>query len=393
MFKAHEIKPGIHWVGALEWEERYIHGITMPLGSTNNAYLIVDEKVVLVDTCISTHAEELLERVSDVIDPSRIDYVVSNHGEKDHAGSIGAVLEAAPNATVVTSDPKGLAILKTYLPEGTSLLPVKSGDTLSIGTRTLQFLHTPMVHWPDNMVTYCPEESVLFSNDAFGQFIATSKRFDDEVRLDEVFACAKKYFANIITPYVRQAGKAVEAVRGLDLEMICPAHGVIWRSEIGRILGLYEKLCRCEADDSAVVVYSSMYGSTERMALAITEAFMEKGVDVRCYDIDVSDMSDIITDVFFAKYVAVGSPTHNNTTLPTIGAFLTYLKGLAPKGRIGISFGSYGWVPAAQKEIAETMQKAGFVMPLEPIGEGWNDTPEGEQALFDAVCALVDEQR
>lgn len=389
MFKAREIKPGIHWVGALEWKERYIHGITMPLGSTNNAYLIMDEKVVLVDTCVGPHAHELLERVSSVTDPARIDYIVSNHGEKDHAGSIGEVLAAAPNATVVTSDPKGLAILKTYLPEGTSFLPMKNGDTLSIGARTLQFIHTPMVHWPDNMVTYCREDSVLFSNDAFGQFIATSKRFDDEVHLDTVLSCAKKYFANIITPYAKQAAKAVEAVRALDLELICPAHGVIWRSNVGKILGLYEKLCRCEPDDSAVVVYSSMYGSTERMALAITEAFMEKGVNVRCYDIDVSDMSDIVTDVFFAKYVAVGSPTHNNTTLPTIGAFLTYLKGLAPKGRIGISFGSFGWVPGAQKEIAEVMQKAGFVMPLEPFTEGWNDTPAGAARLFDAVCNLV----
>ncbi len=146
MFKAREIKPGIHWVGALEWEERYIHGITMPLGSTNNAYLIMDEKIVLVDTCVGPHAHELLERVSSVVDPARIDYIVSNHGEKDHAGSIGEVLAAAPNATVVTSDPKGLAILKTYLPEGTSFLPMKSGDTLSIGARTLQFVHTPMVH-------------------------------------------------------------------------------------------------------------------------------------------------------------------------------------------------------------------------------------------------------
>lgn len=392
MFKATEIKQGIYWVGALEWEERYIHGVSMPLGSTNNAYLIVDEKVVLVDTCIESHAPELLERISDVIDPARIDYVVSNHSEKDHAGSIRLVLKAAPNAKVVTSAPKGHAILQTYLPSDTEFVPMKDGDVLDIGKRTLRFIHTPMVHWPDNMVTYCREDSVLFSNDAFGQFIATSKRFDDEVHMDAVMSCAKKYFANILTPYVKQTAKAVQAVRGLDLEMICPAHGVIWRSNIGKVLGLYEKLCRCEPDGSAVVVYSSMYGSTERMALAITEAFMSKGVRVRCCDIDVTDMSDIMSDVFFAKYVAVGSPTHNNTVLPTIGAFLTYLKGLAPKGRIGISFGSYGWVQAAQKEISEVMQKAGFVMPLDPAAEAWNDTPVGEEELFEAICKLVDEQ-
>lgn len=393
MFKARKIKDGIYWVGALEWEERSIHGVTMPNGSTNNAYLIMDDDVTLIDTCIGSHADELLERISDVIDPSSISYIVSNHSEKDHADSIGKVLSVAPHAKVVTSDPKGHSILQTYLPSHTDFIPVKSGDTLSIGKRTLEFIHTPMVHWPDNMVTYSRDDAILFSNDAFGQFIATSKRFDDEVHLDTVLSCAKKYFANILTPYAKQTAKAVEAVKALDLDMICPAHGVIWRSNVGKIIGLYEKLCRCEAHDSAVVVYSSMYGSTERMALAITEAFMEKGVNVRCYDVDISDISDIMTDIFFAKYIAVGSPTHNNTVLPTMGAFLTYLKGLSPKGRIGISFGSYGWVQAAQKEIANVMEQAGYEMPAGPFAEDWNDTPDGERALFDAVCKLVDEQR
>lgn len=391
MFKAREIKQDIYWVGALEWEERCIHGVTMPLGSTNNAYLIMDEQITLIDTCIGSHAKEVLERISCVTDPANIQYIVSNHSEKDHADSIGRILEVAPNAKVVTSDPKGHNILKTYLPDTVEFVPVKSGDTFNIGKRTLEFIHTPMVHWPDNMVTYSRADSVLFSNDAFGQFIATSKRFDDEVHLDTVLSCAKKYFANIITPYVKQTAKAVEAVKGLDLDMICPAHGVIWRSNIGKIIGLYEKLCRCEPSNEAVVVYSSMYGSTERMALAITEAFMEKNVTVRCYDIDISDMSDIMTDIFFSKYVAVGCPTHNNTVLPPIGAFLAYLKGLSPKGRIGISFGSYGWVQAAQKEIAEVMEKAGYVMPLEPFAEAWNDTPEGEEQIFDAICKLVDD--
>lgn len=395
IFKAQEIKDGIFWVGALEWEERCIHGVTMPLGSTNNAYLILDEKVTLVDTCIESHCEELLERIADVIDPSRIDIVVSNHGEKDHAGSIGRVLKVAKGAKVVTSSPKGHAILQTYLSDGTEFIPVKSGDELSIGRRTLKFVHTPMVHWPDNMVTYCEEDRVLLSNDAFGQFVATSRRFDDEVDLPLTMACATKYFANILTPYTKQTARALEAVKALDLDMICPAHGVIWRSHIADAFELYDKLCRCEPEENAVVVYSSMYGSTERMALAITEAFMSKGVNVRCWDIDASDMSDVMTDVFFAKYLAVGSPTHNNTTLPTIGGFLTYLRGLAPrtKDRIGISFGSYGWAQAAQKEIAETFDKIGYEMPLEPASTDWNDNTATEEALFESVCKLVDSHR
>lgn len=391
MFKATKIDKDIYWVGALEWEERYIHGVSMPHGSTNNAYLILDEKVVLIDTCVGSHACEVLERIADVIDPAKIDYVVSNHSEKDHAGSIGAVLEAAPQAKVVTSV-KGEPILRTYYGER-DYLPMKTGDTLPIGKRTLHFIQTPMVHWPDNMVTWSPYDKTLFSNDAFGQFIATSKRFDDEVDLGLVMACARKYFANILTPYVKQTAKAVEAVEALDMNTIAPAHGVIWREHIADILNLYKEMCACKPRNEAVVVYSSMYGSTERMATTITEAFMASGVKVRQYDLDISDISQIMTDVFTAKYVAAGSPTHNMTVLPPMGQFLAYFKGLAPKtkDRIGISFGTYGWMDSAQKEIAEVFAKAGYETPLAPVSEDWNDTPAGEEELFCAITALVQE--
>lgn len=393
MFKAYEISSGIYWVGALEWEERYIHGITMPYGSTNNAYLILDEKITLVDTCIRAHADELLERIADVVNPAEIDYIISNHSEKDHAGSLARVAEIATHAKIVTSNPKGHAILQTYLPPEQKYIPVKSGDTLCIGKRTLKFTHTPMVHWPDNMVTYSPADDILFSNDAFGQFLATSKRFDDENDLCRIMECAKKYFANILTPYAKQTAKAVAAVREMAPKMIAPAHGVIWRSHVADILDAYDSLCACAADDYALVVYSSMYGSTERMALAIAEAFMHKGVTVRLYDLDISDISDIITEALSAKYLAVGSSTHNGTVLPTVGAFLTYLKGLAPKGRIGIAFGSYGWMQSAPTEIAAALKSAKYELPMDPVCEDWNDRPTNEAELFDRICALVDSQQ
>lgn len=390
MFKAYEIKPGIYWVGAIEWNERCIHGLTMPLGSTTNAYLIVDEHITLIDTCMPGFEDELLQRVASVVDPERIDCIVSNHSEKDHAGGLARVLEAAPRAKVVTSSPKGEAILRTYLGEQRELLPVKSGDTLSIGARTLSFLHTPMVHWPDNMVTYSEADRLLFSNDAFGQFFATSERFCDQVDQGALFACAKKYFANIVMPYAKQTAKAVAAVRGLDAEMIAPAHGLIWRGEgLARILSAYEQWCALEPTDSAVVAYSTMYGSTARMAQAIAEAFMAAGVSVRLYDLDVSDISDIMERVMDARYVAVGSSTHNGTVLPSAGAFLTYLKGLAPKGRQGIAFGSYGWAAAGTKEIAAVMQDAGFDMMLDAQDCAWNDTADEEEALFQTVSETL----
>lgn len=390
MFKAYKISEDVYWVGALEWDERYIHGFSMPHGSTNNAYLIMDEKVTLIDTCQADYSHELMERIADVVDPAKIDVIVSNHGEKDHAGSIKTVLEAAPNAQIVTSSPKGEAILKTYLGESCNFHPVKSGDTLNIGKRTLTFVHTPMVHWPDNMVTYSDYDRILFSNDAFGQFFATSHRFDDEENLCEVEAAAKKYFANIVAPFAKQTIRAISKLEELDLGMIAPSHGVIWRSHLDRIIQLYKTWCAGEPTNSAVVVFSSMYGTTKRMAETITEAFMHKGVEVRMFDLDISDISDIMTYVMDAKYLAVGSSTHNGTVLPYMGQFLTYLKGLAPKGRTGIAFGSYGWMQAGVTEIADLLAQIGYELPLDTFVDDWNDNATQEKALFEAIGRLCE---
>ncbi len=392
MFKAYEIKPGIWWVGALEWNERYIHGFSMPHGSTNNAYLIMDEAVTLIDTCSEDHASELMERIADVVVPAQIAYVVSNHSEKDHAGSLREVLARAPEAKVVTSA-RGRDILATYLGDERELIPVKTGDELSIGSRTLQFVQTPMVHWPDNMVTYAPQDRLLFSNDAFGQFLATSERFDDEVDAGLLFQSAKKYYANIVMPYSRQTAKALASVGELDLDMIAPSHGLIWRSRIPEIMERYRAWSALEPTDSAVVVYASMYGSTARMAEAITEGFMAQGVSVRTFDLHVSDISDIMTHVMDARYVAVGSPTHNMTVLPEAGAFLAYLKGLSPKGRIGIAFGSTGWAEAGPREIASVLEQAGYTLPLNPQMTKWNDRPEDGDGIFMAISALVERVR
>lgn len=389
MFKAYEIKPGIYWVGVIEWNERYIHGFSMPHGSTNNAYLIMDNAITLIDCCTPGFEDQLLARISSVVDPARIDYIIANHCEKDHAGTLGNILAAAPHAKVITSNPKGMEILKRYLGPDAPVQGVKSGDELCIGKRTLQFIHTPMVHWPDSMVTYCPTDKVLFSNDAFGQFLATSKRFDDEVDESALFAAAKKYYANIVMPFSKQTARVVETVKGLALDLIAPSHGLIWRSNISRILDAYAQWSSLQPKQQAVVAYASMYGSTERMATAITEAFMEAGIPVRMFDIRRSDISDIMTEVMDAEYVAVGSATHNGTVLPPAGAFLTYLKGLAPKGRTGIAFGSYGWMAAGAKEIAEVLTKTGYDVPLEPITCDWNETGADAEAISQVISNLV----
>ena len=389
MLEAIEIVPNVYWVGGIDWNERYFHGYTTERGSTYNAYLIVDEKVALIDTCKAPFADDLLERVRSVVDPARIDYIVSNHGEPDHSGALPRMAAAAPNARVVVGAVKGEEILRAYYGDGLDLMPVKTGDELALGERTLTFVQTPMVHWPDNMVTYDAFDKVLFSNDAFGQHLATSKRFDDEVGLPEVLLQAKKYYANIVMPYSRQVRKALDAVEGLDLSMIAPSHGVIWRSHVGDILREYAGWCANEPGEAAVVVYDSMWHTTEAMAKAAAEAFVERGVPVRLLDVKHNHISDIMTEVLDAKYIAVGSPTLNNSMMPTVAEFLCYFKGLAPKGRVGLAFGSYGWAPAGPNEVAAQLEAAKVAQPVEPVTRQWGDDGTAQAAMAEAVAALV----
>lgn len=390
MAKAVEIAPGVYWVGAIDWSERNFHGYTTERGTTYNAYLIVDEKTVLIDTVKAPFAGQMMERIASVVDPASIDFLVANHGEPDHSGSLPAVVAAAPQVEIVTSSPQGAAILKALYGEGLNLRPVKSGDVLSLGRRTLAFTATPMVHWPDNMVTWCPEERILFSNDAFGQHLATSKRFDDEVDVAEALDQAKKYYANIVMCYSAQVRKALEALEGLDIAAIAPAHGVMWRSNVSTILDLYRQWSALDPTNSAVVVFDSMWHTTEAMAEAIAEAFSERGVAVEYCDLKHNHISDIMTLVLQAKYVAVGSPTLNMTMMPTVASFLCYLRGLAPKGRVGLAFGSYGWAPAGPKHVAEALEAAGYRLPLEPWCRQWKEDKAGLAELHDAVLALVD---
>ncbi len=385
MLRATEIKPDVYWVGGIDWTERNFHGYTTDRGSTYNAYLILDEHVTLIDTCKPQFADELLERISDVIDPARIDYVISNHVEQDHSGAIPAIMAAAPNAKIVTSDPHGLKGLQAHYGTEYEYIPVKTGDTLCIGTRTLAFTSTVMVHWPDNMVTYDAHDKILFSNDAFGQHFASSKRFDDEVGLPEVLAQAKKYYANIVMPYSRHVTRALGVLGGLDFDMIAPSHGVIWRSHVAEILETYGKWSSLQPDEYAIVVYDSMWHTTEVMAQQILEAFIEAGIPARLFDLKVDHISDIMTEVLSARYIAVGSPTLNNGMMPTVASFLWYLKGLSPKGRIGIPFGSYGWGQNGPQEVAELLEKCGFTQDFGTLTHQWTEDEDSLEELHQAV--------
>lgn len=382
-----KLTDSIYYVGAVDWNIRSFHGYSTNSGATYNAYLIVDEKIALIDTVKAPFAEELLDRIAEIVDPAKIDYVVSNHVEMDHSGALPEVMKAAKNAKVVTSAPNGVKGLTAHYGEY-DYLPVKAGDTLSLGKHTLTFVATPMVHWPDNMVTYCPEEKILFSNDAFGQHFASNKHFDTEVDLAHVFKEAEKYYANIVMPYGMQTRKALEIVKPLDLEMIAPSHGVIWTEHIPDILEKYEYFTNDQSVSRACIVYDSMWHSTEKMAHAILEGFTKKGVPAKLYDLKVEHISDIMTDVLKAEYIVVGSPTLNNNMMPTVASFLCYMKGLSPKNKKGFGFGSYGWGGQSAGQIQNILKDCGFELIHEPVKMAYIPSKEALKNLEDEVAAL-----
>lgn len=359
MMKAIKLRDDVYWVGGIDWNIRNFHGYLTQRGTTYNAYLIIDDTITLLDTVKHYLKDEMFERISDVVDPSKIDLIISNHVEMDHSGCLPAVMEIAGNPPVITS-PNGEKGLKLHYKNEWDFRVVKSGDRINIGRRNLDFLLTPMVHWPDNMVAYCGEEKILFSNDAFGQHMATSERFDFEYHYDMVIEEAKKYYANIVLPYSSQVKKALDGVSGLDIEIIAPSHGIMWKERRKEILEKYREWSSNETENKALIVYDTMWDSTEKIAFAIYRGFQNRGVQTKLINLKNSHISDIMTDMLTAKYICIGSPTLNMNLLPTVAGFLSYFRGLAPKNRIGLAFGSYGWSPKNIEYIEEVLGSCKF---------------------------------
>jgi flavorubredoxin len=346
-----ELTKGIYWVGAIDWNTRDFHGYSTPLGTTYNAYLILDEKNVLVDTVKAPFYLEMLGRISEIIDPAKIDMVVSNHVEMDHSGSLASVVERIGDPLVITSE-RGEKGLKKHYQKSMKFKTVKTGDTFSIGHRTLAFVEAPMLHWPDSMFTYLKEDRLLMPNDAFGQHVASSHRFEDEVG-DEVMRHAAKYFANILWPLAPLILKKVDEVgkMGIPIDMIAPSHGLIWRKDPSRIIEAYVKWSQGKAGRKILVIYDTMWGSTESIAKAIVKGLIEEGAEAKLFHLRSNHRSDIIYEMLEAKGILLGSPTLNNGMFPTMGDFLTYMRGLRPKGKVFGLFGSHGWGGGAIKEM------------------------------------------
>lgn len=365
-------------MGAIDWNLRDFHGYKTPNGTTYNAYLIVDEKIALIDTVKRPFKDELLGRVREIVDLDKIDYLVVNHVEMDHSGSFPLVAKELANAKILATENGKEELLKHHGP-GFDIETVEDGQTLSLGSKTLSFLATPMLHWPDSMMTYVQEDKVLFSSDGFGQHYASSQRFDDELDVEMLYRAAGDYYSNILWLYSPLLSRLIKKVTdaGIELDIIAPDHGVMWRDNPLRTIQWYSDWSEGKSEDSVVIVYETMWESTEKMAKAMAEGIMDAGVEVKLMRMRDTERSYVLRELLFSKGILVGSPTLNNGMFPTIGGLLTYLKGLRPKNRIGAVFGSYGWGGGACAAMKDELESAGVEIALDAMELKW--VPTGKE--------------
>ena len=382
----------VYYVGVIDWNIRSFHGYYTGRGTSYNAFLILDEKVTLIDTVKKPFFHELMARISSVIDPAKIDYIISNHAEPDHSGCLIDVIDAVKPEKVFASV-MGEKILKAHYGDNFDITPLKSGDTLSLGENTLSVLETRMLHWPDSMVSYLDKEKVLFSQDAFGMHYATSKLFADENDCSIMTYEAKKYFANILLHLSNQVRSTIKSLNELnyDVRLLAPDHGPLFRTpeSIRFIQDLYAQAASGARGDKALVFYATMWNSTEKIAAALADGIRSTGADVKVTAIGASDRSDIMTDVLDAGLVCIGSPTLNNQMYPSVADVLTYMKGLLrTTNKIGYAFGSFGWSGEAAKKVQAELESMKFELPFEPQTTRFVPTDDDLKKYFEQGVIL-----
>ena len=359
--RPYKITDDIYWVGAVDWNTIDFHGYSLArLGTTYNAYLFLGDKVTLFDTVKDSYRKAFMESISQVIDLDKIDIVVSNHLELDHSGCLADIVEAAKPEKIICSK-MGKKVMGRYFPQSADwpVETMSTGDTLDLGNRRIKFLEMKMVHWPDSMASYIPEEKILITNDAFGQNWAATERWADEVDRTLLEQKMSEYWANIVNPFAANVKKVVQAIeeQNLEIDMILPDHGFMFRGDdVQFAINTYKEYVEEKPANRAVVVFDTMWHSTEQMAEAVAEGLHEEGVSVRVMHLKSFHHSDVMSEVFKAGAVCVGSPTHNNGIMPLVADMLTYMKGLKPKNKVAAGFGSYGWSGESMKVITEWLE-------------------------------------
>ncbi len=376
-FRAVRIADRVHWVGAIDWNLRNFHGYRTGRGSTYNAYLITGDVTVLVDTVKKPFFDEMLARVRSVIGDRSVECVISNHAEMDHSGALPKVVDALKPGKVYASR-MGVKALRDHLGSGLALTEVKDGEELRLGDLDLVFLETRMLHWPDSMVTYFPADRVLFTQDGFGMHLASSERFADELPDSVLEHEGAKYFANILLPYAPLVSRLIDRMKDLNLtiDVLAPDHGPIWRKDIGRMPALWGQWAKQKPTEKAVLVYDSMWGSTEAMAKAIAEGLVHGGVSARVMSLESSHRSDVAAELLDAAALFAGSSTLNNNLLPLMADVMTYLRGLKPKNKLGAAFGSFGWSGEGARQAHEMLSAMGMEILADPITVRYVPQPE-----------------
>ncbi len=375
---AFKIKNNVSWVGKIDWELRKFHGneLSTHRGTSYNSYLIKEEKNVLIDTVWLPYKEEFVENLAKEIDLKKIDYIIANHAEIDHSGSLPELMRHIPE-TPIYCTASGVKSLKGHYHQDWNFKPVKTGDKLSVGNgKELIFVEMKMLHWPDSMAAYLTNDNILFSNDAFGQHYANECMFNDLVDQNELFSECIKYYANILTPFSKFADKKIKEVLDLKLpiDMIAPSHGIIWRDKPTQIVEKYIKWANDYQENQITIIYDTMWDGTKRMAETIAKGIHEKdkAVNIKLFNAAKTDKNDIITEVFKSKMILVGSPTINRGILTVMAAFLEEIKGLAFKNKKAAAFGCYGWSGESVALITKALKESGFEIINDGLKALWN---------------------
>lgn len=366
-------------MGKVDWELLKFHGddYSTHKGSTYNSYLIEEEKTVLIDTVWMPFADEFVSNLQKEIDLNKIDYIIVNHGEVDHSGSLPALMKLIPDKPIYCTA-NAVKSLKGQYHQDWDFHVVKTGDKLDIGNgKELIFVEMSMLHWPDSMATYLTQDNILFSNDAFGQHYATEKLFNDLVDQCELYNECIKYYANILTPFSSILKKKLAEVLsfGLQIDVIATSHGVIWRENPVQIVEKYAKWADDYQENQISVIYDTMWNGTKELAERIAEGIglADKDVTVKLFNLAKNDDNDVITEVFKSKTVVVGSPTVGNSVLHSVAGFMHLMKGLKFKNKKAAAFGCYGWSGEGTKVILDSMKNAGFeLIDEEGLRNLWN---------------------
>lgn len=392
------VKGNVSWVGYLDWELENFHGDDYSIfhGSSQNAYLIEEEKIVLVDTVWAPHRFDFIENLKREIDLKKIDAIVVNHGETDHSGALADLLEEIPGTPLYCTAMAVKSLEGQYGKRGWNFHVVKTGDELPIGNgKKLQFVEMRMLHWPDSMATFLTGDNILFSMDAFGQHYATSELFADKAEQGILWHEALKYFVNILNPFAALIPRKLEEIAALQLpiEMIAPSHGAIWRERPFTIVEKYDEWAKAYQEDQVTIAYDTMWNGTEAIAHAIAEEIKRQSpaTVVKVYNIAKSDKNEVMTEVFKSRAIAVGSPTYINGVLASVTGWLAFLKSLKFKKKRAAAFGCYGWSGEGVKVLQESLQDAGFAVVDEQVKSLWNPGEDDFAKIPELVKALLEE--